>query len=483
MKYQLFAPTEQLANAEVAVKIIDPQAEIVSEQPDFILTVTITETWLVQVRLVTKAMDLCEEYQHEAGTYYQKLEQRLKELVRLGIITLLGQHLQRQPSWGILSAVRPTKIFHALHAQGLNFAEIAKLLKTDYALSQGKINLLLAVCEAQQNFLYHAQRKVSIYAGVPFCPTRCHYCSFPAVSLETHAHLVHDYLKGFVQETEAIGTLCREQKLEIETIYVGGGTPTSLPDAVFATFLQHLTRNFSCDKSLEFTVEAGRPETVTKEKLKMMQNAGVTRISVNPQTMQPQTLIRIGRAHTITQIEQAVALVRSETNFDLNMDLILGLPGEGMKEFEHSLKTVLQFKPENITIHTLAPKRAAAWKDNFATLELALPAELMLTAEKAYQLLKTENYFPYYIYRQRGILADLENLGFTRANHENIYNIQMMEEQQTVLGLGAGAMTKWITRPNYSVVRQQNPGCPATYQHRILETINQKVQQTRLFLG
>ncbi len=482
MRYQLFTTAEQLANAEIAVKIVDPQAEFLTQAPDFVLTVMITETWLVQVNLVTKATGLCEEYQHELGVYYFEREQRLKELIRLGIITLLGRKLQYQPKWGILSAVRPTKIFHGLEAKNLSYDEIARLLKTDYALADEKIALLRSVCEVQQAFLQQESHKVSLYVGVPFCPTRCHYCSFPAVSLETHTHLVKDYLQGFWQEVTAISDLCREQNLEIETIYVGGGTPTSLTDKDFAMVMQSLTDNFLATKTKEFTVEAGRPETITPEKLAIMQAAGVTRISVNPQSMQPQTLKLIGRAHTVEQITKAVAMVRSKTNFDLNMDLILGLPGEGMKEFDSSLEAVLQFAPENITLHTLAPKRAATWKGNFATLEIVKPDELGLTATKAYQSLQAKYYFPYYLYRQRGILAELENIGFARPNHVNIYNIQMMEEQQTIIGLGAGAITKWVTPSNH-VVRQQNPGCPATYQQRILETINQKVQQTKLLLG
>lgn len=493
MRYSIRgAAPRQLPNIENALKILDHHASIVpeSDRPDLRLTLEYCESPDLMVRVVSP--DLPEpggvwEYRDreiEDHRYHREdRPQRLKELIRLGIIRVVGGFLGTSPPWGILSGVRPAKIFHYLRDKGFSAAEIRDKLVSIYGLIPEKADLLVEIGVRQEACFNPPRDLVGIYLGIPFCPTRCQYCSFAAVSLETHSHQVQPFLNALDREVAAVADLCGQLGLAIDTLYIGGGTPTSLDEASFGHMIFHFARAFVTTPLREFTVEAGRPETITPEKLALMKEAGVTRISVNPQSMNQATLDRIGRRHTVDQIREAVRMVREQTDFLLNMDLILGLPGERGADFLESLKQVLELEPENITIHTLAPKRAAAWNAEFDSMELAAPPDLKAAAAKGLTLVKACGFHPYYLYRQRHILADLENIGLAKNGSECLYNIRMMEERQTILGLGGGAITKWVFPPAYRVARLQNPKCPATYVRRLEELIVKKAQQSRILLG
>ncbi|MGE5582057.1 MAG: coproporphyrinogen dehydrogenase HemZ [Bacillota bacterium] len=478
---------KQIANVEAALKILDPAARIVATNYDLKLVIDYSDDFWVKVAAPGLQLpDSVWEFQDREilDVRYNDDDraQRLKELIRLGIIKLLGAYFRRRPPWGILSGVRPTKIFHYLRDKGLTTEEIREKLLNIYALMPATADLLIEVGLKQEKF-FKPSRFIGVYAGIPFCPSRCHYCSFPAVSLETHRHQVKDFLNALELEIEATAELIREYGFLVESIYVGGGTPTSLAEDSFTALIRALHHQLASETTMEFTVEAGRPETVNLEKLQAMNEAGVTRICINPQTMQEQTLRRIGRNHSVTDIFSAVRIVREFPNISLNMDLILGLPGEDGSAFWQSLQQVLLLDPEAITVHTLAPKRAAAWRKDFQSLELAAVGDLPDAFWKAVRLLKEKDYHPYYLYRQRFILADQANIGFAKQGWENVYNIQMMEERQTILGLGAGAVSKWVIGPDFKVFRLQNPKCPATYSNLIRRQIVKKAQQTRLLLG
>jgi oxygen-independent coproporphyrinogen-3 oxidase len=503
MKYQVLGvPPHEIANVEAALRILDHGAEISDHNPDLRFEVSLSPDFRVRVQLFEQPGARLTEKTGDGGFWeFQDQDivdprynsddrkQRRKELVRLGVITLVGAWLRRRPPWGILSGVRPTKIYHYLRDHGFSAPEIREKLITLYGLAPLKAERLVEIGRRQEKYLIPpaptlgAPRLISVYIGIPFCPSRCRYCSFAAVSLETHSHLVKGFINSLVEEIRVIGALCRELNLRVETLYIGGGTPTSLDDESFGRILSQLSLAFRSEVTVEFTVEAGRPETVSPAKLRMMVENGVTRISVNPQSMNQDTLERIGRRHTIAEIYEAVALVRLFPSLLLNMDLILGLPGETGALFAESLEQVLQLQPENITIHTLAPKRAASWRKDFTTLELPEETELATTFERAVDRLCVFNYDPYYLYRQRFILADQENIGFAKPGLECIYNIQMMEERQSILGLGGGAVTKWVVGSDYQIYRDQNPKCPAAYCNLLPERIVKKVQQSRLLLG
>ena len=475
-----------MPNIEAALKIVDPQAEIVQDGQVVRLIIQVEG-----VHVSVTAPDLSET--GRSWEYYDKdildprytaadRQRRMKELVRLGIIKLLGDFLGKTPPWGILSSVRPTKIYHYLREKGFTQSEIYNKLLSIYGISTDKAELLVNVGSFQERF-FKPQEYISVYVGIPFCPSRCHYCSFPAVSLQTHHHWVARYLEGLRIETEAIGELCRSLGFKIESIYIGGGTPTSLELEDFARVLQWTVSAFKTGDTIEFTVEAGRPETVTREKLEAMRHFGVTRMSINPQTMHDRTLALIGRNHTAAQIEAAMVEAKKIDGLLLNMDLILGLPGETPEDFLDSLEQVIALNPDNITIHTLAPKRAAKWGREFSELNLLDDDSLAEVSDTAVCRLSRAGFHPYYLYRQRRILADLENIGYARPGSESVYNIQMMEERQTIIGVGAGAITKWVVGTEPQISRYQNPKCPATYASRIVTDIAKKAHQTRILLG
>jgi len=478
--------TRYLPNIEAALKIVDPKAEIVKDGQGVRLIIQVEG-----VHVSVTAPDLSET--GRSWEYYDKdildprytaadRQRRMKELVRLGIIKLLGDFLGKTPPWGILSSVRPTKIYHYLREKGFTQSEIYNKLLSIYGISTDKAELLVNVGSFQERF-FKPQEYISVYVGIPFCPSRCHYCSFPAVSLQTHHHWVARYLEGLRIETEAIGELCRSLGFKIESIYIGGGTPTSLELEDFARVLQWTVSAFKTGDTIEFTVEAGRPETVTREKLEAMRHFGVTRMSINPQTMHDRTLALIGRNHTAAQIEAAMVEAKKIDGLLLNMDLILGLPGETPEDFLDSLEQVIALNPDNITIHTLAPKRAAKWGREFSELNLLDDDSLAEVSDTAVCRLSRAGFHPYYLYRQRRILADLENIGYARPGSESVYNIQMMEERQTIIGVGAGAITKWVVGTEPQISRYQNPKCPATYASRIVTDIAKKAHQTRILLG
>jgi oxygen-independent coproporphyrinogen-3 oxidase len=490
MKYKVIIPdSSQLPNVEAALKIVDHQAKLVAEDETAALQLVIDYAQDVDLLVRVNAPELGTsgnwQFQDREITdrRYNATDkaQRLKELIRLGVIKVVGGYCQKEPPWGILSGVRPTKIFHYLRDKGFTVAEIRERLGQVYALTPDKTELLIEVGAKQERF-FKPSNFVGIYIGIPFCPTRCHYCSFAAVSLETHRHLVPTFLTALAWEIRMMGALCRELDLTVESIYIGGGTPTSLAETDFDRMLNWVTQAFGSEFTTEYTVEAGRPETITPAKLTAMVQAGVNRISINPQTMQQRTLDLIGRAHSVTQIQEAVALVKPGP-LAVNMDLILGLPGETGVDFGDSLSQVLAFRPDNITIHTLAPKRASIWRKNFAQLDLVRDQELQAVNSQTQQLLRQAGYTPYYLYRQRAILADLENIGFSLPGKASVYNIQMMEERQTIFGLGGGAVTKWVVGSDRRVERHQNPKCPASYGNRIQADVAEKTRRTRLLLS
>ncbi len=488
MKYSVkIKDFRELPNVLAALKIVDPCAELSDEQFDIRLIVEYSSDFLVRVwspdlpsgENVRQLQD-----RDILDSRYQKSDypKRIKELIRLGVISLLSNNFHIKPAWGILSAVRPTKIFHHLRQRGFSIGEIQDKLLNIYALTPERAELLIQIGSHQEKFFKPANT-VSLYMGIPFCPSRCRYCSFAAVSLETHQHLVRGFLEALNLEIAATQQLIREWGFLVESVYIGGGTPTSLGTKDFSNLLQFIKERLISDHTKEFTVEAGRPETIDIEKLKAMKDAGVTRVCVNPQSMHDSTLQLIGRRHTVMEFLQSAALVKQMGDFLINMDLILGLPREKGSHFLESCRQVLELEPDNVTIHTLAPKRAAAWHKDFASLALTEEQDINKSWNQALVMLRAKQYFPYYIYRQRSILADQANVGLAKPGTENIYNIQMMEERQTIFGLGGGAITKWVYGADFQVVRLQNPKCPATYRRDIQELIVKKAQQTRLLLG
>lgn len=417
---------------------------------------------------------------YSAGERQQRVGERVRLIVQKLIVQGLGVP---QSPWGILVGVRPTKIVHRYLDRGFDYQRIASIMGDVYGLASHKIELLFEVVRRQRKFFHVSGPKVlppiSIYVGIPFCPTRCRYCSFAAYPLASHGHLLPGFFQALLQEIREVGHFLREHRLAVETWYIGGGTPTVLTAAELQVLLETMHKELPARTAGEFTVEAGRPDTITLEKLSVLKDYGVTRLSINPQTMQQRTLDAIGRAHTVSQVREAFRMARRIGFPVINADLIIGLPGEGLDDIQSTLTQIGALGPENLTIHSLAVKRAATWRALAADLEYpdeAVAAQMMQLTE---DFARQHGLVPYYLYRHRYIVGDLENVGYALPGTESIYNIQMMEERQTILAFGGGGISKFVNVEKDSLVRQVNPKCPGTYTHQIAELIQEKCSALR----
>ena len=382
------------------------------------------------------------------------------------------QALGREPPWGGLTGVRPVKLPTRALEQGATRRQADRLLRDLYRVSAPRRALALdcaqATLAAKRTL---APEDVSLYVGVPFCPTRCAYCSFVSADVGRTFSLMEPYVDALCREIAAAGAAVRRGGRRIRSVYIGGGTPTTLSPALLDRLMGALEGAFDLSACAEYTVEAGRPDTITAEKLSVLRQRGCTRVSVNPQSMDDRVLAAIGRAHSAADILQAWDLVRRAGFPYANMDLIAGLPTDTPEGFRASLDQVLSLGPENVTVHTLALKKGSR-----LTLEKngALPAPEQVSAmlDYAWGALRAAGYAPYYLYRQKYMSGGFENVGWCRPGAESLYNICMMEELHTILSLGSGGVTKVIDPRAGSLVRQANPKYPKEY----IETLDPILQ-------
>ena len=377
--------------------------------------------------------------------------------------------------WGNLTGIRPTKIAMTLMEQGKSEEETADYLKTMHLVSEEKTALALDIARREQEILstLHYESGYSLYVGIPFCPTTCLYCSFTSYPIGAWKKRVGEYLDALEKEIDASAPLCRDKILD--TVYIGGGTPTSLSAQELDRFLGKLKSAFDFSLVQEFTVEAGRADSITQDKLRVLYRHGVTRISVNPQTMKQETLDLIGRRHTVEQVEEAFHLAR-QTGFDnINMDIILGLPGETAADVAHTIERIRALSPDALTVHSLAVKRASKlgrWiEENGATAYNNTEEIMEIAARGAAEL----DMVPYYLYRQKNMSGNFENVGYSRRGKYGIYNILINEEKQTIVALGAGSITKGVF-PGDRIERCENVKDVAQYIGRIDEMIGRKRQ-------
>ena len=348
--------------------------------------------------------------------------------------------------WGILHGVRPTKIVHRWLRGGMTPDAAVQRLQEDYFCSAEKARLLTEVAVRQLPFLAHEDaRTVGVYVGIPFCLSRCLYCSFPSHLLPGE-NTLRAFMDVLACDLAAAAEDVRTLGLTVGCIYIGGGTPTSLPDVFFAEMLKMVYNAFYGSSVREFTVEAGRPDSMSAAKITAMKAYRVTRVSVNPQSMQERTLERIGRHHTPSDIVRMVQDIRASMDVHINMDVILGLPGETAEDVRATMTAVTALRPDDITLHALALKRGSRLRLMMETEHVALPsdAETMRMSAAATAAVRAAGYHPYYLYRQGYMSGDLENVGYARPGAESIYNIRIMEERQTIIGIGGAAATKVI---------------------------------------
>lgn len=395
-----------------------------------------------------------------------------KNLIKREIYLKLSQLTNQQPAWGILTGVRPVKLTGELVEKHGSVEAVEKLLREFFLVNEEKTALLINTYKYQQEILGKAKDdSVGVYIGIPFCPTRCLYCSF--TSNQKGPEEVEKYLESLLEEIEYAGNAMKEQVLYTESVYIGGGTPTTLTAEQLDKLISKVQESFDLSKCLEFTVEAGRPDTITAEKLKVISDHGINRISINPQTMKDETLQLIGRSHTVDNIREGFKIADAG-NFIINADLIAGLPNETPEDFAKSLEEVISLNPANITVHTLAVKRASRLieaDESYHYTHAQVVEEMLAIAKK---MLKDEGYRPYYLYRQKHMAGAQENVGYCKGDTPCIYNIRIMEEKQSILALGAGGISKKFYPAENRLERVPNVSNYEIYIERLNEMIDRK---------
>lgn len=397
-----------------------------------------------------------------------------KDQIKRLVYKVLSEHLNIELPWGTLTGIRPVKMVRQELEDGISDDELISSLKRDYYMSDDKINLSIDVAKTELDALRDVPYKggYSLYIGIPFCPSRCAYCSFTSYSLSIYESRVDEYLDRLCEEIDyTINLFGRER---INTVYVGGGTPTTLSPEQLDKLLSCIRNKTKESKVHELTVEAGRPDSITEEKLTVLLNYAVDRISINPQTMNDDTLKTIGRKHTVKQTVDAFKLARKMGFDNINMDIIVGLPGEEKEDIENTLKAVKALGPDSLTVHSLAIKRAArlnTQKGLFTDYKSINSSEIMkMTADYAASM----GMKPYYLYRQKNMTGNFENVGYSVKGKAALYNILIMEEMQTIAACGAGASSKLYIPSENRIERVENVKDVGVYLERFDDMINRK---------
>ncbi len=387
------------------------------------------------------------------------------------VYSFFSEYTGFTPKWGVLTGVRPSKLLINTE-QKIGRKKTEEYFLNELLVSREKFDLARTVADYEEKIIStSAENSFSLYVSIPFCPSRCSYCSFVSHSIENEKarNLLPTYVEKLVEELQITGKIAKENNLQLESIYIGGGTPTTLSADQLQQIITVITNDFDLSVCREFTVEAGRPDTITKEKLSVLKNSPVDRISINPQTFNDSVLKEVGRCHTAKDTEDIFSMAREMGFQNINMDLIAGLPTDTLEGFKHSLDTALSLNPENITVHTLAVKRAA----NIDKVSVKNAETVSQMLDYTYNKLSSL-YHPYYMYRQSKSAGSLENVGWAKENKECIYNIFMMEECHTILSCGGGAVTKLKAPRGDEIERIFNYKYPFEYINDFEELVNRK---------
>ncbi len=444
----------------------------------------VTMSWREPDRQRAGERIIRQEEQVRPAPFREAAENRRRRVLRLCFHRLVTKMAAFRPSpWGVLTGVRPTKVVQRFLDEGLDRTAILESLERDYGIDGEQAGILWRIAAGQRPFLPGLEEnrdRISVYIGYPFCPSRCSYCSFPGYDLKKWRKQQPRCVEAMLREIRAVGERARELGFKVQTLYFGGGTPTAMSPEQMDSLLAAARDSFALLPDCEWTIEGGRPDTLTEEMLRTIAVYPVKRVCINPQSMQAATLERIGRRHTPEEIRETFRRVRRisrelNLNWLINSDLILGLPGEGAADVAATLEELLVFRPENITVHSLAIKRGSTFQENRPDLP---PLDEALTMAAAVRgKLAEAGYLPYYLYRQKEILAAGENTGYTLPGKACLYNILMIEERQTILGLGVGAGSKYLTRGSWSLENEYNPKDLIQYIERIADLIQRKVDK------
>lgn len=394
-----------------------------------------------------------------------KFDKYTKRFLKIDLYNILSSLTNTKLPWGSLTGIRPTKLFYELKKElGSSILAKNELINT-FKVSPQKANVAYEVTQNQSKIEIN-DNLVDLYVNIPFCTSKCYYCSFISAPINKCAEFVEPYITALIKEINAVKNIINRKNYIVKTIYIGGGTPTALSAEQLDRILSQLTYPVN-----EFTVEAGRPDTITKEKLDVLKKHNVTRISINPQTFSNKTLKEIGRAHTSEDIIKAYKLALPY-NFSINMDLIAGLSNESFNTFKKSLLKTLELEPDNITVHTLSVKRTSKLSEGEGTKGETNEVTKMI--DYSYKTLLENGYKPYYLYKQKNMVGNLENIGYTKPNKECVFNIDSMEEVATILACGANAISKRFYSLQNRIERNANVKNLADYINRIDEIIRKK---------
>ena len=449
-----------------------PLAKEPSAEGDYVLTEAREEgdktLLLARVRLGGREAEVTDHMETASPDFEKESEYRICICLFRAFTELTGY----RPKWGILTGVRPTKLMRRLLADFGSEKQALDYFTGRLFVEPEKAALCLATAKSEAKILAQSgPDSFSLYISIPFCPSRCAYCSFVSHSIEKAKKLLEPYVELLCREIEDTAVYARELGLCLQSVYFGGGTPTTLSAGQLRRVMGTVAEQFDLSHLLEYTVEAGRPDTITEEKLRAIREGGAGRVSINPQTMNDEVLERIGRRHTSEQTLAAYRLAQ-EAGFDaVNMDLIAGLPGDTFESFRETLRQVCELGPQNITVHTLALKRSA---DLYREEYYARSGEVAKMLEETHRRLPLSGYRPYYMYRQSKTAGNLENVGFCRDGYEGVYNVFIMEEAHTILACGAGAVTKLREPGGPMIERVFNYKYPYEYISRFNDILNKK---------
>lgn len=412
------------------------------------------------------------------GGYKVELEDgmdrpHIKNCLKKLIYTALSEHTGRQLPWGTLTGIRPTKIPMTMMEEDITDEEIMQYMQDTYLISKEKGELAIEIARREKALLdtLHYEDGYSLYIGIPFCPTTCLYCSFTSYPIFSWEKRVSEYLTALEKEIDFVSSFYRDKILD--TIYIGGGTPTTLKAPELERLLSYIETKLDLSHLQEFTVEAGRADSITRDKLEVLRKHGVTRISVNPQTMNQKTLDLIGRRHTVEQVREAFTLAREIGFTNINMDIILGLPEETEADVQYTIDEIVKMQPDSLTVHSLAVKRASKLSQWIEEKGISMLNNTEETMKIAMEGAKQLRMVPYYLYRQKNMSGNFENVGYATEGNFGIYNILIMEEKQTIVALGAGSITKRVY-PDGRIERCDNVKDVGLYIEKIEEMMERK---------
>lgn len=463
------------------VKAFFPKEDVKVLSPD--IGMDKQNTWAEEVKLTVNLNEAGASLYFGTGEDYNwqivkdSKEQRdakaYKAAFKRFLYTSLVDYTGKELPWGNLTGIRPTKIAMELLEAGEKEEEIIRKMESEHFVSSQKAVLCVDIAKREQKLFssIHRENGYSLYIGIPFCPTTCLYCSFTSYPISRHKNRVEEYIDCLIKEMQYTQKACQDKILD--SVYIGGGTPTTLEAGQLDRLLTALRENFDFSTVQEFTVEAGRADSITREKLEVLKKHCVNRISINPQTMKQETLHLIGRQASVEQVEEAYRLARMVGDFNINMDIILGLPGETEKDVQNTVDRIVALKPDSLTVHSLAIKRASKmseWiRENGMETICNTDATMKIAADGAAKM----HMQPYYLYRQKNMSGNFENVGYAREGCLGLYNILIMEEVQTIMALGAGSISKRVY-PDGRIERCENVKDVVQYIERIEEMMERK---------